>query len=1605
MSENSQSRPSFTDQQKDLLNSSENNLNLQNLNRNENSEQNRSTENVEAPQKGQCENMVQLDIDPIYEEMMIQKYSSQVWNNVLCLRYDAELTSLHFISKMSQVTSLSIINCLNVIFCNFPNQVKELEVQVYSQENMTLNTKGIEKYNLSKLILSGCEINVYQINQMTTLKHIELSDVSNFEIHLYTNFNQVNTFIIDSIEIHPNKNEMKLSFGHQQISKFIESFKEVSKLIVCHSNFEFLDFPNQIKEIRFSDYLETVKGIEESHLNRLIIESGCRNIDFNKIEYLEYLELNNPKENNDYNLRNQYFDFKYICNLKYLKSLKISNFSVESSNMTTVGFKNLTHLSITNAKYMCDFQLLLLFNSLVEVDLSHNIINDLKPLAQHVNIQTLNLSNCQLKELSVIKFFKFLEYLDVSSNQIIDINGLDNCKQLKYLNLSENRVYKLFDLSINLIQCTLDNNYIFQFGNLLSLPNFDNIWIGRQKEIDDKYFTHPAIYFVPANELKTLLQLKDEMLKQSYQYNKIMLSLDPQNYDPQQYREQMVQNYSSKISGNELLLDDENDVQSLKFIDNFEIVTKLTVKCTSTSRTEELQFLSGTQKLDFLQKVNFKTLPKQIKELSISGYLNIIQGIENNRNLQRLSFESSNLQNINFNLMNGLVYLEMSIMNINDHCNMNNFSNLNDLEYLIMQNIYCTFPEKDSCFKKLKHLTFVNIQHIICEYNYKPILSIVEINFFKYSENLIDVNLSHNQIEDICPLLHHTNIQILNLSYNKIKNVDELNNLKKLANLDLQANIIETISLSCLKLTHLKLQNNILTVLNLCLPELKHCEIRYNQISDINSLEQSQLLDYLNISYNKMQDIQIIKQFKYLQHLDVSHSDIHDISIVQYLPELQHLNASTNKITNIQVLKYCSKLQFLDLNSNLIYEMNTLPKSLVTCLISENYIQYIESIMSHKNYNQEWSINQLEIDKSYIRKVLHINDPHTDEECCALFELHKDFINSLNNNYTSKFYDKIMNYLNPQYRTEQIIKKFKYQVNQNHLKIENDENITSLTFIENFVLVTNITVCNCNYVTFRNFPQNVKELELHSSNKWQSLERIENSHLKTLILSGFLSYNLNGMNELENLEITADTIYSNQFSELKNLKTLKLVGNVVFEDTHFFNTTLQSLEIRGSKIVDLNYFIRLNSLKTLKLSGNYKVVKPLHDCFDHITSLTFANNREEIENPLQNQEFHRQQQYKIQRDYYDDFDDDDDGGPEYYQGNLKQCFKYFFDITFIQNAKNIIELDLSQNVQQHSREYNKSKDFNLEQLKGLNNLQILNISSNSITNIDFLATILNLTQLNLSNNQITNIDVLKYLTKLQFLDLSYNIFEYSYQQYYDIFLNIIKLEDLSIEGNQISFEFEFLKPLVNVVRLNIGGNNFQDLTFISHFTELETLDVSNNYITDISAIQHLPKLSSINVSYNNITDISIINVCKKLKTVVADLNQIMFLEGIQSQNLSVSFLHNQIPLEQFQYFNKNWNLAPQSKYCGKYNFELNVQDMILSQRTIQDQKFYNKQKAVYKCNKILFKIYDTKEKFLRKVTRIRDYVDQIQEISKYKKLLMSIDATFKYLVENLCDNQ
>lgn len=152
-------------------------------------------------------------------------------------------------------------------------------------------------------------------------------------------------------------------------------------------------------------------------------------------------------------------------------------------------------------------------------------------------------------------------------------------------------------------------------------------------------------------------------------------------------------------------------------------------------------------------------------------------------------------------------------------------------------------------------------------------------------------------------------------------------------------------------------------------------------------------------------------------------------------------------------------------------------------------------------------------------------------------------------------------------------------------------------------------------------------------------------------------------------------------------------------------------------------------------------------------------------------------------------------------------------------------------------------------LEGCEKLTYLDLSNNTIRNLEVLSAMTSLKELYLQHNAVNSLKEIATLVNLEKLDISYNSVSSLSPLSTCVKLNSI----LAVHNKMKSPKGVASLPLLTV--LNLNYNSLEKLTDLDAAVQLRELSISNNFLTDISALESLTKLEVLDFSYNAVAEL------------------------------------------------------------------------------------------------------------------------------------------------------
>lgn len=187
---------------------------------------------------------------------------------------------------------------------------------------------------------------------------------------------------------------------------------------------------------------------------------------------------------------------------------------------------------------------------------------------------------------------------------------------------------------------------------------------------------------------------------------------------------------------------------------------------------------------------------------------------------------------------------------------------------------------------------------------------------------------------------------------------------------------------------------------------------------------------------------------------------------------------------------------------------------------------------------------------------------------------------------------------------------------------------------------------------------------------------------------------------------------------------------------------------------------------------------------------------------------------------------------------------------------------------------------NLQDFAGLNHLKKLNLSGCRFPadSLKTIASLPHLKELNLSNCSLSTLSGLENAESMEILDISNNTI-----RNLEPLSNMSALSELYLQHNAVA-NLTVVGGLPELTVLDVSYNALTSIAPLTGNVRLTKLNASNNQIGDVSAAASLPMLAELNLDYNGLTDISGLSGCASLKTLTVSNNQLSSIDALSGMN-------------------------------------------------------------------------------------------------------------------------
>src|ERR1041385_2035551 len=164
---------------------------------------------------------------------------------------------------------------------------------------------------------------------------------------------------------------------------------------------------------------------------------------------------------------------------------------------------------------------------------------------------------------------------------------------------------------------------------------------------------------------------------------------------------------------------------------------------------------------------------------------------------------------------------------------------------------------------------------------------------------------------------------------------------------------------------------------------------------------------------------------------------------------------------------------------------------------------------------------------------------------------------------------------------------------------------------------------------------------------------------------------------------------------------------------------------------------------------------------------------------------------------------------------------------------------------------NKTDSVGLSDIRQMEAITEINLANNQyIQNIEPLARLTNLQRLNISGTTISDLTAIRNLTELQDVDMSRSrVTDITVLKYAS------KITRLNIEGTGVS-DLSVVKKMPGLQLLNVRGTKINDLSGVIDLTTLTNVDVSKTSISSLAPFQNLTAIQVLDVSSTQVSDLT-----------------------------------------------------------------------------------------------------------------------------------------------------
>lgn len=642
---------------------------------------------------------------------------------------------------------------------------------------------------------------------------------------------------------------------------------------------------------------------------------------------------------------------------------RLSNYIIDRDDTTktleirTDAMSEITELDLSNCQ-ISDLSGIENFTSLITLNLSKNTITDVSDLSNLTNLKTLNLSNNTINNMNNIRSLTALTNLNLNSNKISDITAVSSLVNLQTLDVSNNAISTA--VAVRALQ------------NLTSLNVSQNSSLGNLSDVLMSQLTVLNISSTAITNIENITNCSN-LVELNISNNNIS-SLSPL------FETEKVGSDTVAILRNLQKLDVGYTTRSGLTFSNLKKITELRELY---AQGNELSSVSGIAEMGNLEYVNLDD--NAIENIGPFRTTTTQNGIEITKDLltaTQISLANNEIEDISvLSYLNDIEYLNLSGNHIQVITPIERFDfsrgvdlrnqtitmpiyqkKNNENHYVILLNIMQSAKNQSSiAYAENANFTTEGVTlNTDPTYTVSPYYNVI-ITPDKTDDDLLSVTL-HGGVADGTKItfeMSSSSSAIETLMFED-PNLDAA--IYRYLSTHMNANSYIARAPKIINITQREIANtkeldissgNIQNLKGLSnFSKLEVLNLSNNEISDDSEIKYLEDLMVLNFANNKLNNqYTAIETLYELTNLDLSGNNIQDLnSLNNYLvnleaeredPKLTELTLSNNNLTNIEVLYNLSTLQRLNISNNDITDISYISpnKALNTLNISGNNIE------------------------------------------------------------------------------------------------------------------------------------------------------------------------------------------------------------------------------------------------------------------------------------------------------------------------------------------------------------------------------------------------------------------------------------------------------------------------------------------------------------------------------------------------------------------------------------------------------------------------------------------------------------------------------------------